>query len=127
MDHPADSTVTEGSWANFTCTANCDYFDSVFWYIGDHSQVRTVSNNPFYINLLESRAGIRVNLQTLSECGTGVTMYEQRLQVWASLELNRTAVQCVAAKRTNPVLTSRFYSRYAILRVESLSGVYNNV
>ena len=64
------------------------------------------------------KTGIHVQLENImNDCSGNSGNYAQRIRVLATVDLNRTAVQCAAFPKNSG--DQLFFSRYAVLLVEN--------
>lgn len=117
---PNDVVADVGSLATFNCCVSCELSQThtIRWFLGSGKK-RLVDSD------FEHRTGIHVEIQDVSVCAS-VSDHEimnQQLHVNISSpeELNRTAVQC-SALRKSPMHTD-FYSHFSIIIVNGM--LYN--
>lgn len=122
FSNPSDAHgVTNGTWASFNCTVSCTH--TLSWAVGYLPFVNRLllSNGSDAVEQFSKTTGLQVRWQTLTHCPiTDVTdaSYSVQLEILATPESNRTAVQCIAFRST--VQQRDHYSKYAVLSVEHI-------
>lgn len=114
---PNDVLADVGSLATFSCYVSCELSQThtIRWFVGS-GRKRLVDSDFVH------KTGIHVEIQEVSICESTSAheMMHQQLHVNISSleELNRTAVQC-SALRKSPVHTD-FYSHFGIIIVNGM-------
>lgn len=121
---PNDVLADVGSLATFSCHVSCElsWTHTIRWFIGSGSK-RLVDSD------FEHKTGIHVEVQEVSICESPSDheMMNQQLHVNISSleELNRTAVQC-SALRKSPLHTD-FYSHFSVIIVNGMFQLPSNM
>ena len=114
---PNDVLADVGSLATFSCYVSCELSQThtIRWFLGSGSK-RLVDAD------FEHTTGIHVEIQEVSICESTsdqeIMIQQLHVNISSSEELNRTAVQC-SALRKSPMHTD-FYSHFSIIIVNGM-------
>lgn len=115
-EHPKSANVTEGTWANFSCTFKSS--GHLQWRIGKLAH-HGCDYNPS--NLLGDIDGIAVNSHPINN-----TIYNtETIQILATEAMDGTPVECMFVQYGNYSSPKKVYSKFAILNVHKPSDFYN--
>ena len=116
-EHPTSVSVSEGEYANFTCSINCSAVASMRWRLAvPRLGVMRLNENYLKVKLLQKRwdrKGVVIQNESMFCESTGCEVVT--IKILATRELDGAVVQCGAFGRSQDVETS--YSAFALLYV----------
>ena len=120
MDHPSSVTVSDGEYAQFSCSINCTDHVALRWRLA--APGLNIVNDRYLktksLRRLWRRKGITVDSETAINESTDCEVVT--IKILATSDMNGAIVQCAAIGTRQNVSSS--YSRYAVLQVEQATS-----
>ena len=117
-EHPSTVTVSEGEYASFKCSINCNDHVSLRWRLAA-PRLGELRLNERYIKAralkrVWGRQGLTISSETDTSESRGCEVVT--LKILATSELNGAVIQCAAIATRQGVSSS--YSKFAFMQVE---------
>ena len=120
MDHPSSVTVSDGEYAQFSCSINCTDHVALRWRLA--APGLNIVNDRYlktkFLRKLWRRKGITVDSEIAINESTDCEVVT--IKILATSDMNGAIVQCAAIGTRQNVSSS--YSRYAVLQVEQATS-----
>ena len=120
VDHPTSVTVSDGEYAQFSCSINCTDHVALRWRLAAPGlnivNDRYIKTRP--LKKLWRKKGITIDSETTISESTDCEVV--MIKILATSDMNGAVVQCAAIGTRQNVSSS--YSRYAVLQVEQVAS-----